>query len=505
MRSLVFYVPLFAGIILTCELSEASILRFANGDVAFELLCVPNNKHYGKHEDLYFNGTILKLLTDDQMCDSDAARSIYENVAVYKTRGWTLCGGDLDFTDFVSSRYVVSTRANPAFYIDFAPQVDWQLYHSFYGNMKDPVDTQFIMCVCNSLDECSSIDDALNGATIHGNFSSVPGKLAQAQASALYLFVFRFLFPGLYLITGTMALIFLIITMHRIKGAYGDTPFLNAIINHKGGRTSVIVALLTIESIACLVLAVTQHLGCNTCSEQAMRAKWVGFFMPQLTCSSVATTLLAGVFWLDRRRALERRARFEVETDARPFFVRWRKTIRNLALWALFLDVAIGFMMMRAVPYVEVIVGGIGTIVSLVVGVIFLLEAYKFYSMVSALKKNLSGSSHKLSGLNRMLRISRWFVLSAAFLIIFGFNACTLIIAGGNIYMVQLWVPFFSIAYASRIAMSFSQVMLCMPERSPIHAMKHDVDIDASESAVGTHQMNTVEESCAETETAIVY
>ena len=95
--------------------------------------------------------------------------------------------------------------------------MDWQLYHSFYGNMKDPVDTQFIMCVCNSLGECNSIDDALNGATIHGNFSSVPGKLAQAQASALYLFVFRFLFPGLYLITGTMALIFLIITMHRIK------------------------------------------------------------------------------------------------------------------------------------------------------------------------------------------------------------------------------------------------------------------------------------------------
>ena len=67
--------------------SEASILRFANGDVAFELLCVPNNKHYGKHEDFYFNGTMLKLLTDDQMCDSDAARSFYENVAVYKTRG----------------------------------------------------------------------------------------------------------------------------------------------------------------------------------------------------------------------------------------------------------------------------------------------------------------------------------------------------------------------------------------------------------------------------------
>ena len=126
--------------------------------------------------------------------------------------------------------------------------------------------------------------------------------------------------------------------------------------------------------------------------------------------------------------------------------------------------------------------------------------------MVSALKKNLSGSSHKLSGLNRMLRISRWFVLSAAFLIIFGFNACTLIIAGGNIYMVQLWIPFFSIAYASRIAMSFSQVMLCMPERSPIHATSDNhINIDASESAVGTHQMNTVEESCAETETAIVY
>ena len=495
------YLPLFVAIIIPCGVSGGSILKFSKSNRTFELLCMPFNKHYGKQADVFFNGTILKRLTDDRICDADAARSVYENAAVYKMRGGELCGGELDFGHFPSSRYEVSKRANPALFLEFVPQPDWNLFHSFYGNMKEPVDAQFIVCACNSVDECTTIDDDLDGATIHGNFSSVPGKLAQAQGSAFYLFVFRFLFPGLYLITGTTALIFLIVTIHRIKRAYEGAPFFNAIVNHKGGRTSVIVTLLTIESIACLVLAVTQHLGCNMCSEQAMRAKWVGFFTAQLTCSSVATTLLAGVFWLDRRRALERRARFEVETDTRPFFVRWRKTIRNLALVALLVDVAVGFMMMRAIPFVELIVGGVGVFISLAVGAIFLLEARKFYSMVAALKNNLRESSYKMSGLDRMLRISRWFVLSATFLIIFGFNACTLIIAGGDIYLVNIWVPFFCIAFASRIAMSFSQVMLCLPERSLIHAsseMKH-ANIDASESTVGTHGIKTVDESSFET------
>ena len=312
--------------------------------------------------------------------------------------------------------------------------------------------------------------------------------------------------------TSLAAIYFLFTTLHQVKSIYGDRSLMTAIVHHKGGRTSVIITLLAVEAVSCMILAIVLQLGCLYCSQSALTKDTLLFLSTQLLFCSISTTLLAGSFWFDRRRALERRANMQGEADERPFFVRKRKLFRNFACIALILDSICGTLVMWAgmyitfifdhqlsftyflstvsVPYFNLIVGGIGAIVPAVVSIIFLLEAKKFYAMIGAIKSSMKGRvSTKSGGLARMLSISRWFVCSSFFILIFGINALIFAIAGSKIFSAELWVPFWCVLYSSRILMSFTQVMLGKPEKmtSQVISFAGDTKRGARESSVGTN------------------
>ena len=502
----------FGAFLCVVSVAEASLTVVAQGRQGVSVQCELMYKNYGIHNVTIKNGTKLRKLTEDRLCalDSDPL-SYYEGNAVYNHRASTICGLFKKQTDgeWRNLAEFVNERAKPLFYFTFTRIPDWQLYNVNFGKTKE-LSFAYIHCTCpGKLDVCD-----FGEAVILGELTPTTGKLTRIQQSQWYSFLFRFLFPFGYLLTSITAAFYLIITLIRLKRLYRGTPLMKAVVHHKGGRTSVIVALLVIESVACMILALTQHFGCIYCSASSLTEDYIAFFAPQLVSCSLATTMLAGSFWFDRRRALERRANLQAETDARPFFVRKRKLFRNFAFFALILDGVCGIMVMWAVPYFELAVGAIGTLVSCTVAIVFLLEARKFYSMVGAIKANSGGRiTTRKGGLARMLSISRWFVLSSFFILIFGLNALFLVVAGVQIYTAQLWVPFWTLALSSRILMSFTQVMLGKPEEitskvsvhsAPPGDMAPSSKLGASESSMGTKSdTNTVLVSSVATETTL--
>ena len=388
--------------------------------------------------------------------------------------------------------------AKPKHVFFFNSRPDWNIYH-IYREPTGQLNMQFIHCTCSG-EKCDVLFD--ENVTIQEAFIPALGELAQHQADTLYLFLFRWLFPFMFLTTSVFAALFLFIKLQRLRRLHATIPLFRAVINHKGGRTSVMLILLFMESIACGLLSVINHLVCNFCTDSSVREAWANASLPMLTFTSMATTLLAGTFWYDRRRALERRANFVQSTDERPFFVRKRKLIRTLAGFGFILDGAVAYMLYDYIQYVELIVGGIMTFFCFAVAIVFLREALIFYSMVNAIIENSNGAfSRESPGLKNMLSISRWFVLSSLFILIFGINSLTLVISGDNFFSLGVWTPFWTIGTTSRIMMSFCQVMLCKPEHmcgSVKVAMSsaslgdnnnnHTNLDDASESSLGTTQ-----------------
>ena len=95
-----------------------------------------------------------------------------------------------------------------------------------------------------------------------------------------------------------------------------------------------------------------------------------------------------------------------------------------------------------------------------------------------------------------MISITRWFVLSSVSIMIFGLNAASLLFIGQNLYLAHVWVPFWTIAFSSRIMISFTQVMLGAPEgmrsfRKGVVSGVYARD-DKQESSVGTTTSGTV-------------
>ena len=442
-------------------------------------------KNYGIQNVTIRNGTLVKRLTDENLCAPDAdPLTYYGGHAFYVDSIDGICGMYKRETDgdWRKLHEYVDEHANPRARFIFNPNPDWQFYHINFGKTKD-LSFAIVHCTCPA-GECNFEEDAF----IIGELSPTPGKLARIQDTKVYFFLFRFLFPFGYLLTSLTATLFLFTTLYRLKNTYRDAPLLKAIVHHKGGRTSVIVTLLAVEAVSCMILAIILHLGCLYCSVSSLTEDILSFLAPQLLFCSISTTLLAGSFWFDRRRALERRANLQGEADERPFFVRKRKLFRNFACCALILDGICGTLVMWAVPYFQFIVGGLGAIVPVAVSIIFLMEARNFYAMVGAIKAGMNGRVNtKAGGLARMLSISRWFVFSSFFMLIFGLNALFFAIAHRKIFSADLWVPFWTVFYSSRILMSFTQVMLGKPEKISKQVIASDTNFGASESSVGTN------------------
>ena len=277
--------------------------------------------------------------------------------------------------------------AEVALFIYFGLQADWTLFYVNQAGDLVVSNMQFVSCLCPSRDSCA-FDE---GATFLSSANLTIGYMARVQAETYYKVLFRYLFPGLYFITAAIAALFLSITLLQLKKIYSNDSLMYAIVHHKGGRTSILVILLFLEMISSGTLAFVQFSACLYCSDTTLKEDTISFFAPQLTTCSCGTTLLAGVFWLDRRRALERQANFQ-KNDERPFFIRQRNLIRAIALSAFFVDGAIGMMLVYSIPYFELIVGALGMVISVSLATFFIIEAIKFYSMIQALKANSGGA-----------------------------------------------------------------------------------------------------------------
>ena len=282
-----------------------------------------------------------------------------------------------------------------------------------------------------------------------------------------YRFVFWYLLPFLFLVNFLTSATLFVHKLCTIKTP--DGSLLRAVLREKGGRTSVTATLLFMETVSSFFLSVVGHLG-GVYSRDRITANWMAFFAPGLLVTSLGTTILAGVFWFDRRAALERRANFIVNDNEQPFFTRHRKKLIVGATSCIFLDAIVGVFVMMRVPGFEAMAGALAVCLSVMIAVTFLAEAYKFRFMIKSLVKNLAAKSSRSintasPGISRMVRVSRWFVLSACTILCFAAASTLLIVWGDKMYRPKNWATYFGISHILRWFMSFCQIMMCVPDK----------------------------------------
>ena len=281
------------------------------------------------------------------------------------------------------------------------------------------------------------------GVVIHLNGTLDKNEWIETMSSNTYRALLWYTIPFLYLVNALVSLIFFAHKLLHIRRV--GMLSVSGIIDHKGGRSSVVLTLLTLEVITSFILAYVYNRG-GYYSRDA-KPNLMAFAATGFINTSLGTTILAGVFWFDRRQALEKRANFQ-NPDERAFFIRFKKPLTIAAVFLLFLDIVCGVLIMMRIPNFEKIVALMLFLLSVSAAFSFLLEGKKFLYLVKAIRQNMNytqdESIHVKRSLRRMTRIFRWFLLSA--FMILGYSAAQVyvVVLGPKLYVPIYWLKYWS-------------------------------------------------------------
>ena len=321
------------------------------------------------------------------------------------------------------------------------------------------------------------------GVVIHLNGTLDKNMWIETMSSNTYKALLWYSIPSLYLINTIVSLVFIALKLLSLRR--NGMLSISGIVDHKGRRSSVVLTLLSLEIVTSSCLAYVYNRG-GYYSRPA-KPNLMAFAATGFVNTSLGTTILAGVFWFDRRQALERRANFQNSSDERAFFIRFRKPLTIAAVILLFLDIVCGVFIMMRLPNFETIIAGTLFLLSPFCGFLVSTGSQKFNSLVKAIRKNMNYSQHRSlnvhNSLRRMMRIFRWFVLSA--IMILGYSAvmvCVVLI-GPKLYVPSSWLCYWSASNFFRWAISFSQIMMCFPDKQNI---RKRVTASGQDSTAGT-------------------
>ena len=150
------------------------------------------------------------------------------------------------------------------------------------------------------------------GVVIHLNGTLDKNEWIETMSSNTYRALLWYTIPFLYLVNALVSLIFFAHKLLHIRRV--GMLSVSGIIDHKGGRSSVVLTLLALEVITSFILAYVYNRG-GYYSRDA-KPNLMAFAATGFINTSLGTTILAGVFWFDRRQALEKEQIFKIPMSA---------------------------------------------------------------------------------------------------------------------------------------------------------------------------------------------
>ena len=300
-----------------------------------------------------------------------------------------------------------------------------------------------------------------------GVYISVNGTLGEnawikTMQSQAYKALMWYLIPLMYFGSGVLSIVFFSLKMADLC-AHGVTS-VKHIMEHKGGRSSVVLTLLFLEMVTSIFLSYVYHFGGYYSRD--MKGNPMAFAAIGMVSTNLGTTLLAGVFGLIEGKRSRSEPTF-LNPDERPFFTRYKHQILAASGFLLILDGVCGVFIAMRIPNFEKIVSGALLILAEAVAIAFVIEAFKFRYLARAIRKNLSStreSSNVTYSLERMVRIFRYFLVSAIMTLCFGCVAVAQVILGPKFYVPDNFFIFWVVFHAFRWSASFCQIMMCSPD-----------------------------------------
>ena len=265
---------------------------------------------------------------------------------------------------------------------------------------------------------------------------------------ALYTTLFQRILPTLHSITCASAAYMLLVLLASPQ------------IKNDGGHKTVCIAMLYgillvgIPSAYLFFVAGFYSTGNITNNVQ-------NFFVLNLLFTSVGISLLLGVFWEHIRSQFVRKVASLGNSDDKKFFVKHKRSVLLFGMAFPLLDVAAGLSIANQIPYIEEIVGGLSTVSVFSLGCVYMRESFSFWRLHKNLKKNLPPNH---AGLERMLKLSYLFALSASIQILYAICFFLFTSVQDQVYTPQGWITFWGFAHYFRWSVNATHALVCWEE-----------------------------------------
>jgi len=315
---------------------------------------------------------------------------------------------------------------------------------------------------------------------------------------APYRLAFVFAFPALFFVTAITAFYTSIQSIKQI-----ETPFsVYRIVHHKGGRTSVTIILCVVECVSSIIIGVVTHKACYQCSSCSANSNTMLSLFLGLPFISLSTTCLAGAFWFDRRDNLERRASF-AQVDERPFLEKYMRPV--VIVFLLFVACDVAFMsFFFTSPHYQILLSGIGAILSYAISITFIVQTLKFKKLIVGIRANASDTFKLSKPFQKMERVTTWFALSSTSIFLFATVVLMMGIMGIRLDTTIVWSVLWGLFVFLRWFMSFSQVMMVLPDAivkvGHVYAVR-PTDVRTADPSSAAVQQSSVRSSVNETTT----
>ena len=256
----------------------------------------------------------------------------------------------------------IYAAANVSYIIHFIRRGATASYNSYLKGMRSPK-IPWIALWCELPDDVYPTLSArvVTDEIMSTHFAIISGMVDpnpwhKMLTSTSYHILFRYLEPLLNIINAVASFRVIIRILLQVYGELNSSEsYWGTFVEHRGGRSSVLVLLLTIEFAIATTLAVSMFLICNFCDKSAVDLGISNILMLRFIFSSIGTMVLAGTFWQNRRKSLEKVLSF-AQVDDRAYFHRYKKVCVISAFFLLGLDF-IASVLMLYIRIMQFIIG----------------------------------------------------------------------------------------------------------------------------------------------------
>ena len=461
-----FLLLFFFGLLLISMLQRAAatLTFFSSKGANVTLTCVPLFRGMGPQYPYFVDNLPVAGFLEANEChpQSDAMRTKYQNKIVFAYEPKLLhsvmtdtlkndCGIGFKLSSDWRKRIDFYETLHPAavFSFEVHGQTEGFEYTMEFGFNKS-YKTLWL--------ECSQPRTTRDFLSLIQNVSHVSGHVDknqwfEAHNNLLGKVAFLGTIPACYILVASLALYWLL----TIARSHEDIP---------RDKCFVMVLMLSVEFVTGFANGISEiFIGTFV---YGIRPNFgiIKFFAAKFMFCGLLTTLLCGLYWRDtRKRFIKQVSSFRIISEKYSFVASHSRLLVVLGMGAVILDVGVGFAVLYEVPNFELVATGTGTVVSLFVGIIYVIESISFGKLLTNLRKSSGYGVTQQKGFLRMKHVHRVFLAGAVMLLL----NCAVILSnmflGNAFYTVFWWHVWWFFFHATRIPASFFQICVVIPSK----------------------------------------